>query len=195
MTKDKSCTMSDMLDAFIERSYKMKCMVCMNDSHIHDDIDEYILDMLADHVAFDNSKARMAGINGRKLSILSEQAHMCLDHCSTFAYIAKCDGNVYEALALSYLEWIKYFSGLTPSIVERIIYNNEDEQKYTVADEKQCNLNSLPYNYIMEHKPSNKLIHNYIIAKLEGVEIRAEEVSIIKNKLHNFSSIIEMIGG
>lgn len=182
MKENKACVMSNFINTLLEYSYKMSTLLNFSDEN---DRDTMVLDKIARHEALDITNI-ISSISLKRLEAMIEYTDMNIDVHDVYAYMAK-GYNRYDAMALSCLDWIKYFSCLTPDEAHDVIYLKANPVTFDRPTKLNCGWYQLSNlcNDTLNNTYSDALIQGYIKAKLNGIEITPDEIATISKRIHD----------
>lgn len=122
LMKFRGCTMYDLVDALLERSGKLANIMKLGgelDADSEDDRNKQVIFKLSTHISVPLGDV-VGDLYANLVKEVSSKVRMQIDPHSAMAYMGK-GNNIYDSLSLSYLEWLKYFSGFTDKEVHKRI--------------------------------------------------------------------------
>lgn len=174
----KSCTMYELVDVLLNKSGKLAKLMNIGDT-LSGNEDDQIIRKLLNHVSVSlDGTDNILWVD--KVLCIGEEINMEIDPYSALAYLAK-GNSLYDSLALSYLEWTKYFFKQKPekiNLMPRFVKAKmggvgieTNETAYTPQKPEKIN--------------SKDIIQRFIKAKMEGVKIEPSEVSAVSKYIRD----------
>lgn len=178
--KYKVCTTVSIIDTLLNYSHKMEKLINISENLDGEEKNELLIYKLINSISTDISSMHI----DKDVDKVLDDIDLCTDMYDVCAYMAK-GYNKYDAIALSYLDWLKYFSCLTPNEIHEAVYSGANPS--TFDKPKKLNYGWSHYlwgnRYTLNYTTSNILIQRYIKAKLAGVSTTTDEVHLISERV------------